>query len=59
MSCAARAPARSTDSCPVARRYVLVNRSSSPVPVKYSDLAANVTGLLTIRGRKTESTMDR
>jgi hypothetical protein len=43
----------------VARRYIAVTRSTRRVPVKYSDLAANVTGRLTTSGRKIESRIDR
>src|ERR1039457_2469544 len=59
MSCAARAPARSTGSCPVARRHALVARPRSLVAGDYSDLAASVTGRLIMNGWKIESTIDR
>jgi hypothetical protein len=39
--------------------YAPVARLTSPPPVKYSDLAAKVTGRSTISGRKIESMSDR
>src|SRR6516165_11795986 len=39
--------------------YAAANRWPGRVPVKYSDLAAKVTGRLSISGRKIESTRDR
>src|SRR5215831_11373592 len=59
VSCAERVSARSTDNCLVARMYAAANRWPGRVPVKYSDLAAKVTGRVSTSGRKIESTRDR
>jgi len=50
---------RFTDNCLVARRYAAAIRWPGLFPVKYSDLAAKVTGRASTSGRKIESTRDR
>ena len=53
------APSRSTASWPVASMHKLMSRRPGLWLVKYSDLAAKVTGRVSISGRKTESITDR
>jgi hypothetical protein len=52
-------PLRSTGSCPALRKNSALARPLTPVPVKYSALARNVTRRLSMIGRKIESENDR
>jgi hypothetical protein len=52
-------PERSIGSCPVDLKNHLTNQPLMPLPVKYSLLAKNTTGLGHCSGKKIESENDR
>src|SRR5690606_18417122 len=58
-ACAARPPVRSTGIVPVPVQNILTSQPLSPLPVKYSALATNVTFRLTTSGMKIESEKER
>jgi hypothetical protein len=58
-ACAARPPERSTGMQPVPTKNIFVSQPLSPLPVKYSAFATNVTGRFTMSGMKIESENER